>query len=275
MIAVDRIRESTRAGYAGYLKRYLVPMLGRHRLDRLRPEHIEKAWSDLAARELSPATIRQAHRILSRALTVAVRRGHMPRNPAGLLDGPSVVRTEVPAYTPAQARQLISAAAGDRLASRWTVAVALGLRQGEALGLDWAAVDLDAGTIRVRRALQRQAGKGLVIVEPKSQRSKRTVATPPELTAQLRARRTEQLEERLAAGSVWRGGGELGELVWTQLDGGPIDPRADWAAWRRLCDAAGVPRLRLHDARHTAATLLLVQGIPARVVMGILGHSTV
>ncbi|MCZ2837183.1 tyrosine-type recombinase/integrase [Modestobacter sp. VKM Ac-2985] len=275
VIAPDRIRESTRAGYAGYLKRYLVPLLGRHRLDRLRPEHIEKSWAELSTRGLSPATIRQAHRILSRALTVAVRRGHLVRNPATLLDGPSVVRAEVPSYTPAQARALIEAAAADRLASRWTAGLALGLRQGEVLGLAWDAVDLDAGTLTVRRALQRQAGRGLVLVEPKSMRSRRTVAMPTELTAQLRARRTEQLEERLAAGSAWRGGGPLGELVWTQADGAPIDPRADWAAWRKLCDRAGVPRLRLHDARHTAASLLLVQGVPARVVMGILGHSTV
>ncbi|MEI4273892.1 site-specific integrase [Klenkia sp. LSe6-5] len=300
VVAADRLRESTRAGYEGHLRRYLVPLLGRHRLDKLRPEHIDRAWAELAGRGLAPATVRQSHRILSRALTIAVRRGHLARNPCQLIDGPAVSRAEVPALTPAQARSLVTAAAEDRLASRWTVAVALGLRQGEALGLAWDEVDLDAGTIRVRRAIQRQQvrhgcgragqgwacgkrrgadcpqrhGGGLVVVEPKSARSHRTVAMPVELVAQLRARRTAQLQERLVAGSRWRGG-ELGDLVWTQPDGAPIDHRADWQAWRDLCDRAGVPRLRVHDARHTAATLMLVQGIPARVVMGVLGHSTI
>lgn len=300
VIAADRLRESTRAGYEGHLRRYLIPLLGRHRLDKLRPEHVDQAWAELAARGLAPATVRQSHRILSRALTVAVRRGHLSRNPCQLIDGPAVTRAEVPALTPTQARALVTSAAQDRLASRWTVAVALGLRQGEALGLVWDDVDLDAGTLRVRRAIQRQQvrhgcaragqgwacgkrrgadcpqrhGGGLVVVEPKSARSHRSVAMPSELVAQLRARRTAQLQERLAAGTAWRGGA-LGDLVWTQLDGGPIDHRADWQAWRELCDRAGVPRLRVHDARHTAATLLLVQGVPARVVMGVLGHSTI
>lgn len=296
VIAPERIRPSTARGYGTYVRQYLVPLLGRHRLDKLRPEHLETAWADLAGRGLSPATVRQAHRILSRALTVAVRRGHLPRNPATLIDGPSVVRAEVPSFSPAQARALMQATNGDRLATRWSAGLALGLRQGEALGLAWDAVDLDEGTLTVRRALQRQtwrhgcdeecgrkraaecparAGGGLVVVEPKSLTSRRTIAMPEELTAALRVRRAEGRRERLAAGDRWRGGGVFGDLVWAQTDGAPIDPRADWQAWRALCDRAGVPRLRLHDARHTAATLLLVQGIPGRVVQGVLGHSSI
>lgn len=295
-IAPDRIRPSTARGYGTYVRQYLVPLLGRHRLDRLRPEHLEAAWAQLAARGLKPATVRQAHRILSRALTVAVRRGHLGRNPASLIDGPSVVREEARFYTGEEAGRLLAAAEGDRLATRWSAGLALGLRQGEALGLAWDAVDLESGTLTVRRALQRQThahgcGKtcgrkraaecpdrvdgGLVIVEPKSLTSRRTIPMPVELTAALRARRAEQLRERLAAGTAWRGGQAYGDLVWTQLDGAPIDPRADWQAWRALCVAAGLEPLRLHDARHTAASLLLVQGVAPRVVMGVLGHSSI
>lgn len=296
VIAPDRIRPSTARGYRTYVHQYLIPLLGRRRLDKLRPEDLEAAWAELARRGLRPATVRQAHRIMSRALTIAVRRGHITRNPASLIDGPSVAHTEAQFFTAQEAARLLDAAEGDRMATRWSAGLGLGLRQGEVLGLAWDAVDLDAGTLTVKRALQRQTwqhgcapacgrkraadcparhGGGLVAVEPKSYNSRRTVAMPEELTAALRARRAEQRRERLAAGPLWRSGGPFGDLVWTQLDGAPIDPRADWAAWRALCAAAGLQPLRLHDARHTAASLLLAQGVHPRVVMGVLGHSTV
>jgi integrase len=134
-IAPERIRPSTARGYRTYVHQYLVPLLGRHRLSRLKPEHIELAWQDLAGRGLAPATVRQAHRILSRALTIAVRRGHIARNPVELLDGPSVVRAEARYYVAEEAGRLLDAAEGDRMATRWSAGLGLGLRQGEALGL--------------------------------------------------------------------------------------------------------------------------------------------
>jgi len=150
------------------------------------------------------------------------------------------------------------------------VALSLGLRQGEALGLPWDAVDLDTGLLTVRRALQRLGGQGLVMVEPKSSAGRRSVALPAPLIEGLRSHRAAQLEERLKAGSEWQDHG----LVFAQPNGKPIDPRADNRAWKALLEAAGVRDARLHDARHTAATLLLLlQGVDNRVVMEILGHS--
>ena len=166
---------------------------------------------------------------------------------------------------------MLDAARDHRNAARWSVALALGLRQGEALGLTWDAVDLDVGTLTVRQALQRQPGKGLVFVQPKSRAGRRTVALPGPLRDALRAHRTAQLAERMAAGSVWRDN----DLVFCQENGAPIDPRSDHRAWRSLLAEAGVRPARLHDARHTAATLLLQQGVPARVAMEILGHSQI
>jgi integrase len=132
-------------------------------------------------------------------------------------------------------------------------------------------VDLDAGWLSVRQALQRQPGVGLVLVKPKSRAGRRTIALPPQLREILRAHRAAQLQERLAAGSEWRDHG----LVFCQVNGKPLDPRSDHRAWRAVLTAAGVRQARLHDARHTAATLLLTQGVPARVVMEILGHSQI
>jgi integrase len=145
------------------------------------------------------------------------------------------------------------------------------LRQGEALGLAWNAVDLDVGTLTMRQALQRQPGNGLVPVQPKSRAGRRTIALPGPLRDALRAHRTAQLAERLAAGSLWQDNG----LVFCQVDGRPIGPCNDHRAWRALLADAGVRQARLHDARHTAATLLLQQGVPARVAMEILGHSQI
>jgi integrase len=188
-----------------------------------------------------------------------------------LVDAPSVIRAEVVPLTSDDARAVLRAAEGTRNGARWSVALALGLRQGEALGLPWDAVDLDAGTLRVRQALQRQKGKGLVIVEPKSAAGKRTVTLPRPLLDALRQHRTAQLEERLAAANVWQDHG----LVFAQPNGRPLDPRSDHRAWRALLTAAGVRPTKLHDARHTAATVMLTMGVPARAVMQILGHSQI
>jgi len=125
------------------------------------------------------------------------------------------------------------------------------------------------GPTRLR--VQRQRGMGLVLVEPKSKAGVRTLALAPPMIEQLRAHRATQLAERLAAGSAWTPMG----LVFCQLNGRPIDPRADHRAWQALLNEAKVPPYRLHDARHFAATLLLSQGVPARVAMELLGHSQI
>jgi integrase len=220
---------------------------------------------------LSSTTVLLHHRVLSRALKVARQRGRVARNVTALVDAPTPQREEVQPLTATDARRLLTAARGLDNAARWSVALSLGLRQGEALGLLWEDVDLDAGTVTVRRALQRQKGAGLVLVEPKSRAGRRTILLPAPLLAALKAHRTWQLGQRLAAANVWEDGG----FVFCQPNGRPIDPRADWRAWKALLVQAGVRDARLHDARHTAATMLLQQGVPARVAMQILGHSQI
>lgn len=270
-VAAPRLRPSTLTRYRLAVDRHLVPHVGHHRLDRLQPEHLETAYAALLASGLSPASVVYAHRVISRALKVAMQRGRVARNVATLVEPPSVRREEVRPFTAAEARSVLNAAVGRRNAARWSVALALGLRQGEALGLPWSAVDLDAGSLTVRQALQRQRAAGLRIVEPKSAAGRRTIALPAPLVDALRAHRASQLEERLRAGSEWEDHG----LVFVQPSGRPIEPRADWAEWKSLLRDAGVRDARLHDARHTAATLLLTQGVPARVAMQVLGHSQI
>lgn len=261
-IAPRRVRPSTLAGYRSKARNYIVPEIGRHRLAKLTPQHVRAMDKALAERDLSPATRLQAHAILSRALTVAHREGYVARNVAALVDPPTLKRDETEPLAVVEIAKVLAAAAGTPLESRWLVALMLGLRQGEALGLAWDDVDLDAGTLTVRRALQRVKGQGLVFVDPKSRKSKRTLPLPDTLAGSLRRHRD-------------RPDRPPSELVWCQWDGRPIDPRADWAAWSALLGQAGVRHVRLHDARHVAATVLAANGVPDVIVSAILGHAHV
>lgn len=292
VIAPARVRPRTLEGYESKIRLHLKPALGHHRLDRLQPEHVEALYVAKIAAGLAPGTVLVCHRILSRALKVAEQRGRVARNVALLVDPPSAVFEEVVPLTAEEARKVLAKAHGERNAARWSVALALGLRQGEALGVTWADLDLDQGVWNVRRQLQRlsyrhgcqaapcgqekpracpQRKGGLVSSEPKTARGRRSIGLPPQLLADLRAHRQAQVAERLEAGSLWQDH----DLVFCSPIGKPLDPHDDWEAWRALLVSAGVRPARLHDARHTAATLLLAQNVPARVVMEILGHSTI
>lgn len=270
-IAPRRVRARTLESYEALVRLHLRPGIGHHRLDRLQPEHLEQLYGSLLEdKGLSPATVLRLHRVLSRALRVAMQRGKIARNVATLVDPPAVRRptTALP-LTVDEARRVLQTAEQARNSARWTVALAVGLRQSETLGLRWSDIDLDVGTLTVRRGLHRVAGKGLVYEEPKAERSRRTLALPAPLVMALRRHRGVQLEERQAAGSLW----EEHDLVFAQVNGRPLDKRSDWEGWKALLTRAGVREVRLHDGRHTAATLLLSEGVHPRVVMELLGHA--
>jgi integrase len=166
-------------------------------------------------------------------------------NPATLVDSPQAGRHEITPLSATNARRLIRATHGDRMAARWLVGLALGLRQGEALGLWWDDVDLDAGLLRVRRSLQRQHGGGLVFAEPKTQRSRRTIPLPAPLVEALRQHLADQEKERITAGSLWRDS----SCVFTTPIGTPTDPRNEFRQFKKLLARADLPSVRLHDRR--------------------------
>ncbi|WP_426243781.1 tyrosine-type recombinase/integrase [Nocardioides sp. LHG3406-4] len=277
-------RESTLAKYRYCFDQYLIPLLGHIRLDKLDPDDIEAAWHHLAeignpmkgpdATPLDPTTVHWAHTILSRMLRLAMQKRMLAANPAGpdAMDAPAKSDKEVVPLPTEDWRKVLAAAVGTWNAARWTVALAMGLRQGEALALRWEDIDLDGGSLRVRQTVFRLKGKGLVFGPPKTERSKREVALPAPLVAELRKHRREQNERKLLVGDKWRN--DL-DLVFTYRDGGVIDGREDRKAWHALLEKAGVAPLKLHAARHTAATMMLLQGIDPRVVMDIMGWSQV
>jgi integrase len=222
----------------------------------------------IQAKGLSARTAKYAHAVLRRALGQAERWGMVTRNVATLVEPPRAVRPEVRALAPDEVRALLDAAKGDRFEAILTVAIAVGLRRGEALGLKWSDLDLDAAVLRVQRALVYVDGD-LRFVDPKTKRSRRTVPLPSVSVQALREHRRGQAAERLAAGPEWTDH----DLVFPSATGGPMDPNNLGRHFRALCDRAGIGRVRLHDLRHTCASLLLAQNVHPRVVMEILGHS--
>ena len=270
-IAVRRVRHRTLESYRTALRRHVIPRLGTVPLRDLAPEDVERLLTAMEADRLAPATITRTLRVLGRALKVAAQRGRVARNVASLVDAPPQRHTPTPTpLSPNEARLVLATAKPQRNAARWLIALALGLRQSEALGLRWSDLDLTAGTLQVRRGLHRVPGHGLIYEEPKSDRSRRTVAVATPIVAALREHRVRQDAERSLAGGAW----EDHDLVFCQPTGRPIDRRADHRAWTRLLAAAGVRHVRLHDARHGVATTLLADGVPARVVAELLGHAT-
>jgi len=185
-IAARRVRPRTLESYESMIRMHITPYLGGQRLDRLQPEHLEELYNALIEKGLSPTSVLRVHRIISRALKVAMQRQRIHRNVATLVDAPAQRRSEVAtALTLEEATAVLHAARGLRNEARWTVALALGLRQSEALALQWKDIDLLNGTLAVRRTLHRVKGKGLVYEPPKTARSLRTLALPIPLVRAL------------------------------------------------------------------------------------------
>jgi len=251
---------------------------------------IEAIYQRARSEGLSPGTVAHLHRTISACFRAAERSGHLGRNPMRQVRAPSAPPPEVVPLSTDEARAVLAVARGRHNAARWSVALALGLRQGEALGLRWNDVDLDGGRLTVRAQLQwRQwshgcdgdcghdagrcplrSGGGPRLVEPKSLAGRRTIALPAALVDELRSHARAQAAESSSLGDLWA---NTWGLVFPAAGGQPMRPETDHQHWLDLLDAAGVPRRRLHDARHTAATLLLVQGVSATVSMTVLGHT--
>ncbi len=266
------LRPKTYELYEAIVGGHLTPALGRTRLAKLTPDAVQSYMNQKIESGLSPYTVRNHHAVLRRALGQAERWGLLPRNVARLVSPPRAPREEVRPFTPEQARAFLDAVRGDRFEALYHVALALGLRQGEALGLTWDDVDLDASTLTVRHSLQRHDGE-YRLIEPKTLRSRRTVGLPSQIAETLRRHRTQQREDRLRAGPGWKG--ERWGLLFCREDGEPLSSAVVTHRFQATLRTAGLPRQRFHDLRHAAASFMLAQSVPLRVVMEVLGHSEI
>ncbi|HKY05769.1 MAG TPA: tyrosine-type recombinase/integrase, partial [Blastocatellia bacterium] len=264
------VRPSTFVSYEQQVRVHISPELGYIELTKLSPQHIQKYMNGRLESGLSGKTVKYHLSILRMALGQALKWNLVARNVAMLVDPPRLEKFEVQAISLEQARMLIQAVQGDRLEALFTVALSLGLRRGEALGLKWSDIDFQARTLRINHSLQRIQGR-LILSEPKTKTSRRVLDLPESLIAKLRETRTRQLEEKLLAGSRWV---ETG-LVFTSSIGTPVDPRHVKRRLDPLLKKAELPHYRVHDLRHFCASLLLAQGVPLKVVSEILGHSQI
>lgn len=263
-IAARTLRPQTVRGYRSKIDLYIKPSIGSHRLTALRPEHIRQMHDRMRGDGLAEASVRQAHAVLKRALRVAVQEGKLGVSPADRMESPSTETATREQFTVAQAKAVLKAARDD---ARWWLALFYGLRQGEALGLDWIDVDLDRHVLTIRQTLQTNEAGEHIFGPPKSKASNRTVPLVPVMEARLRL--------------LWEAQGRPSAGLLFHDNGGPIHPRRDWQAWRDLIDRAAVPPsaqlpyIALHAARNTAASLLEAAGVPDRLVAQILGHGQV
>jgi integrase len=264
------VRPSTFRSYEGIVRVHVRPAIGRVPLNRLTPGDVQRLLNERLASGLSPRSVAMIRAVLRTALGLAVRWGQVPRNVAALTDPPRERRREMKVLDTRQARALLDQVHGDRLEALYAVALAVGLRQGEALGLRWSDIDLDGPTLAISRALQRLDGT-LRFVEPKSAGSHRTLLLPAFAVSTLKRHRVGQNEERLTAGPLW----EDGDLVFSTMLGRPLDARNVVRQFKRHLNGAELPDIRFHDLRHSCATLLLAQGVSPRAVMETLGHSQI
>ncbi len=264
------VRYSTFSSYTRLVAKHIAPILGKIILTKLSPQDIQKFMNDRLNTGLSGRTVQYLHAILRSALNQALLWGLVQRNVATLTEPPRVQHHEIQPFTPDEAREFLTGIQGDRLEALFSVALALGMRQGEALGLMWKDVDLEAGTIFVRHALQRVKG-ALCVIETKTRRSRRQINLPQMLVSALYAHRERQILEREMAGSRW----VESAFVFTSTVGTPLDTCNVSHRFHRILLALGMRRIRFHDLRHTCASLLLAQGVHPRLVMETLGHSQI
>jgi integrase len=267
-----RLRQSTWNRFCEYVALHIVPSLGQVRLTKLSPQHVQQFYAQKLSEGLSSTTVRHIHAVLHRALVHAVKLGLVPRNVTDAVEAPRMRHAEIHPLSAVQARAFLAASRPERLHALYVLALATGMRQGELLALRWQDVNLTQGTLQVRASLRYQVGKGFVFEEPKTKHGRRSVALPPDAVEALQMHLARQEVERQTLGPAWRNEG----LVFASEVGGPIEATNMMrGSFHRVVERSGVPKIRFHDLRHTAATLLLGARVNPKVVSEMLGHSAI
>jgi integrase len=276
-----QVRPSTWSSYEMNLRTHVVPHVGGMRLRDLTGVRLNALYGVLVengrrdGQGLSPRSVRYVHGVLRHALADAKRNRLVAFNAADDASPPSPKQTRdrtkaKRTWSPEQLRAFLSSREDDRLYALWHLFASTGMRRGEALGLHWDAVDLDRGTVEIRTALV-AIGYELHWSEPKTDRSRRSIALDPHTVQVLHAHRKRQLTERLAAGPAWTDHG----LVFTNEVGEPVHPDRASKLFEAHEQTAGLPHIGVHGLRHGWATMALRAGVHPKVVQERLGHSTI
>lgn len=269
----DRVRHSvsqkTYDTYKYLSEKHVIPGIGRIPLNNLNPIHLQKFYSDLLGKGLSPTSVRRIHQVCRSSLKWAQQIKLIPKNPAESVSPPKKSSPEMKIWSVEEVEKFLECARGERFYTLFLLALHTGLRQGELLGLRWSDINFEQGVVYVRRAVQRNS-KGLVIKEePKTSKSRRSVYVSPSVVEELKRHRRRVKEEMMKIGRT-----DV-DLVFPNQLGNIQEPRKVIQHFHRLIERAGVPKIRFHDLRHTHASLLLQQGVHPKIVSERLGHSNI
>jgi len=271
------VRPGTLRSYRTNVEIHVITRMGGMPLAKVTPVRLNALYSELLASGrhdgnggLSTRTVRYTHTILHRAFRDAVRWGLLNRNPSDFADPPRHIKPEMRVWSTDELRQFLAFVSDDELHALWVLLATSGMRRGEALGLRWQDLDLRKGRLSIRQSLSSGGGK-LSFSPPKTAKSRRALSLDPATVAVLRSHRAQQGEEQLAAGVL---GGATG-LVFARADGSPTRPDSVSRRFTQLSRNAGLPVIRVHDLRHTYATIALSAGAHPKVVAERLGHSTI
>ncbi len=265
------VRKSTYDRDAYLVANHIKPTLGRIKLKKLSPAHVQGFYRDRLDTGLSPSTVHKIHAILHKALAQAVKWHMVPRNVTEATDPPKPAPKEMRPLSTEEVHKLLDTARGDRLEALYVLAVTTGMRQGELLALRWQDVDLESAALSVRRTLTRDGGR-FTIGEPKTKKSRRSIRLTTQAAQTLREHLSRQLRDIEMLGDRYEDKG----LVFTTDTGSPIIPsNLRRRSFAPLLKKANLPSIRFHDLRHTCATLLLMKGVHPKFVQELLGHATI
>jgi integrase len=265
-----QVTTSTASNYRAMAEHHIKPAIGRKKVAQLTTADVDRFLSKKTDDGLSVSTVRRIRNVLSQALDQGIRWDLVVRNVAKLSRSPRGVRSEGRSLSTEQARQLLHQLHGHRNETLYALMLSTGLRRGEALGLQWRDFDEDNGVLLIRRSLTREDG-ALITKDTKTLKSRRAVNLPLALMKQLKSHRADQNAERLKLGKSWANSGH----IFTTSIGTPIDPRNMYREFRDICESAGIGKWHPHELRHSAASLMLAQGVKIQVVSEVLGHSSI
>jgi integrase len=268
-IHMANIKPKSGQRYQQIARDYVLPYLGQFQLQALRIEHIEDLYQNLLQRGVSVRNVRYVHSLLHRSLSDAVKRGVVGLNASHGARQPKLVQQEMKILDENQVMQFFIAVQDDRNEALYHMAIKTGMRQGELLGLKWTDLDWNRGKIGVQRQVQRVAGKGMVFMPPKTQAGRRAIPLGEGTLRILREHKAKQQHEREIVGDQWQDY----DLIFPSSVGTPQSPSNLLKSFKSVLKQSGLPIIRFHDLRHTAASLMLNQGVPPFVVSKILGHS--
>jgi len=268
----------TAEGYEHIIRRHFIPALGNMTLTQLKPEHLQRYYSEKlgsgrcdSSGGLSAQTVRHHHTALHKALETAVEWGLLSRNPADAVSPPRVQRPEMQTWNEDDMTRFFEATKDTPYYALFYLALFTGMRRSELLALRWQDVDFILSQVYVSRSLHVLKGGKVVFRSPKTAKGRRTVALPPSAILLLKEHWEKQKLERAMLGIPLTDD----DLVFSHFDGKPLLPNTVTHAWIKLVRRTGLKAIRLHDARHTHASLMLKQGIHPKIVQERLGHSSI